>query len=175
MVMDHKKKFDELYNYIVTSRDTRKMKMLGWVMKAMMYDTIDAHPQQAEEYLAILESVRWDNYLTEKEAETVVAAMSPAPKWTRQQWVKMMTATLEHPAECVPCYNAHALFVTMCMVDSDSGNTIAKMMGKEGVATNDMEYFDVVLQFAIDKLKDHDGVFNIRRYFKEILWPNKNE
>lgn len=56
-----------------------------------------------------------------------------------------------------------------------AGNTIAKMMDKEGVASNDMEYFDVVLQFAIDKLKDHDGVFNIRRYFKEILWPEKKE
>ena len=64
-----KKKFDELYNFIISSRDTGKMKMLGWVMKAMMYDMIDAHPQQAEEYLNILESVRWDNYLTEKEAE----------------------------------------------------------------------------------------------------------
>lgn len=59
------------------------------------------------------------------------------------------------------------------MIDSDSGKTIGKMMGKEGVATNDMEYFEAVLQFAIDKLKDEDGVFNIRRYFKNILWPDK--
>lgn len=171
--MDSKKKFDELYNYIVSSRDTKNMRMLGWVMKAMMYQTIDAHPQMAEEYIGILESVKWDNYLTEKETEAVIAAMSPAPKWTRQQWSKMMSATLEHPMECVPCYNSNALCVTMCMIDSDSGKTIGKMMGKEGVATNDMEYFEAVLQFAIDKLKDEDGVFNIRRYFKNILWPDK--
>ena len=81
-----KKKFDELYNFIISSSDTGKMKMLGWVMKAMMYDTIDAHPQHADEYLAILESVKWDNYLTEKEAETIVNAMSPTPKWISLRW-----------------------------------------------------------------------------------------
>lgn len=172
--MELKKKFDELYNYIVASRDTGKMKMLGWVMKAMMYDTIDAHPQHAEEYLAILESVRWDNYLTEKEAETVVNAMSPAPKWTRQQWLKTMEQSGED-MEHYPYYNRCALYVTMCMIDSDDGETIAMMMGKEGVATNDMDYFAMVYQFALNKLKDHDGVFNIRRYFKDVLWPEKNQ
>jgi hypothetical protein len=169
-----KKKFDELYNFIISSRDTGKMKMLGWVMKAMMYDTIDAHPQHADEYLAILESVKWDNYLTEKEAETIVNAMSPAPKWTRQQWLKYMEQSGEG-MEHYPCYNKCALYVTMCMVDSDDGETIASMMGKGGVATNDMDYFAMVHQFALNKLKDEDGVFNIRRYFKDVLWPEKNQ
>lgn len=172
--MDYKKKFDELYNYIVASRDTRKMKMLGWVMKAMMYDTIDAHPQKAEEYLAILESVKWDNFLTNKEADTIVAAMSPAPKWTRQQWLKTMEQMNLEP-EKVYCYNRCALYVTMCMVDSDDGETIAMMMGKSGVATNDMDYFAAVHKFAMNKLCDRDGVFNIRRYFKDVLWPETNQ
>lgn len=174
MIMDHKKKFDELYNFIISSSDTGKMKMLGWVMKAMMYDMIDAHPQQAEEYLNILESVRWDNYLTEKEAETIVNAMSPAPKWTRQQWLKYMEQSGEG-MDHYPCYNRCALYVTMCMIDSDDGETIAMLMGKEGVATNDMDYFAMVYQFALNKLKDHDGVFNIRRYFKDVLWPDKDQ
>lgn len=173
--MEHlKKKFDELYNFIISSSDTRKMKMLGWVMKKMMQDTIEAHPQMAEEYLTILESVRWDNYLTEKEAETVVNAMSPAPKWTKQQWLKYMEQSGEG-MEHYPCYNRCALYVTMCMIDSDDGETIAMMMGKEGVATNDMDYFAMVYQFALNKLKDEDGVFNIRRYFKDVLWPEAGQ
>ena len=163
-----------MYNFIISSRDTGKMKMLGWVMKAMMYDTIDAHPQHAEEYLAVLESVRWDNYLTEKEAETIVAAMSPAPKWTKQQWLKTMEQMNIVPEE-VHCYNRCALYVTMCMIDSDDGETIAMMMGKAGVATNDMDYFAMVHKFAMNKLCDRDGVFNIRRYFKDVLWPEKNQ
>jgi hypothetical protein len=170
--MDYKKKFDELYNYIIAGRDTKNMKMLGWIMKAMMYQTIEAHPQMAEEYIGILESVRWDNFLTEKEAEAVVAAMSPAPKWTKQQWLKTMEQMNLVP-EKPRCYNRCSLYVTMCMVDSDSGRTIARMMGKEGVATNDMEYFAAVFGFAMDKLEDEDRVFNIRRYFKDILWPER--
>lgn len=168
-----KKKFDELYNYIVSGRDTGKMKMLGWVMKAMMYDTIDAHPQHADEYLAILESVKWDNYLTEKEAEAVVNAMSPAPKWTRQQWLKYMEQSGEG-MEHYPCYNRCALYVTMCMIDSDDRETITDLMGKASSAP-DLDYFKAVHRFALNKLKDHDGVFNIRRYFKDVLLPEKNQ
>jgi len=170
--MELKKKFDELYSHIISSRDTGKMKMLGWVMRAMMDQMIEAHPQLAEEYINVLESVRWDNYLTEREAETIVKAMSPAPKWTRQQWEKHMEQSSED-MERYPCYNKCSLYVTMCMIDSDDGETIAKMMGKDGVATNDMDYFAMVHQFALNKLKDHDGVFNIRRYFKGVLWPEK--
>ena len=169
--MDHKKKFTELYNYIVSSRDPKNMKMLGWVMKAMMHQTIEAHPQMAEEYIGILESVKWDNYLTEKEAETIVAAMSPTPKWTKPLWLKMMEQ-LGFAPDKAHCFNGCALYVTMCMVDSDSGRTIARMMGKEGVATNDTDYFSAVYGFALDKLEDEDGVYNIRRYFKEVLWPD---
>lgn len=40
---------------------------------------------------------------------------------------------------------------------------------------SDMDYFAMVYQFALNKLKDHDGVFNIRRYFKNVLWPEKKQ
>jgi len=172
--MDLNKKFDELYGHITSSRDTRKMRMLGWVMKKMMQDAIEAHPQMAEEYLSVLESVRWDNYLTEKEADTVIAAMEPAPKWNRQQWLKMMEQTGES-AEHYPCFNRCALYVAMCMVDSDDGETIARLMGNGGVATGDMDYFAMIHQLALNKLKDKDGVFNIRRYFKDVLWPEAGQ
>ena len=170
-----KKKFDELYNFIISSRDTGKMKMLGWVMKAMMYDTIDAHPQHAEEYLAILESVRWDNYLTEKEAETIVNAMSPEPRWSKAmpQWEKQME-NLGWDMEHYPCYNKCALYVTMCMVDSDDRETITELIGKASSAP-DLDYFKAVHRFALNKLQDKDGVFNIRRYFKDVLWPEKKQ
>lgn len=169
-----KKKFDELYNFIISSRDTGKMKMLGWVMKAMMYDTIDAHPQHADEYLAILESVKWDNYLTEKEAETIVNAMSPAPMWKKQQWEQAMNQ-MGWDMEHYPCYNKCALFVTMSMIDSDDGDTVAELISKEGSVKQDANYLIAIHKLAMNKLKDHDGVFNIRRYFKDVLWPEKNQ
>ena len=164
--MDYKKKFNELYNYIVSSSDTNKMKMLGRVMKAMMQQMIDNHTQLAAEYINVLESVKWDNYLTEKEADTIISAMQPSPKWSKSQWEKMMNgADLEH----VPFYNKCALYVTMSMIDSDDGPTIAELMGKDGVATNDMDYFGVVHKLALNKLKDKDKVFDIRRYFHDML------
>lgn len=172
--MELYEKFLELYEYIAGGRDVKKMRTLGGVMKWMMQDLCKSHPELAQEYIESLESVKWDNYLTPKEAETVVNAMSPAPKWTRQQWLKYMEQSGEG-MEHYPCYNRCALYVTMCMIDSDDGETIAMMMGKEGVATNDMDYFAMVYQFAMNKLKDHDGVFNIRRYFKDVLWPEKNQ
>ena len=169
--MELKKKFDELYNHIVASRDTGKMKMLGWVMKAMMQQTIENHPQLAEEYINVLESVRWDNYLTEQEAEKIIKAMQPAPKWSKAQWEKMMDGLdLEH----YPCYNKCALYVTMCMIDSDDGELITGLLGMNGNTVKEPEYFAAVHKFALNKLKDEDGVFNIRRYFKDVLWPEKN-
>ena len=172
--MDHKKKFNELYNYIVASRETGKMKMLGWVMKAMMEQTIANHPQMAEEYINVLESVRWDNYLTEQEAEKIVTAMSPAPMWKKQQWelaMNQMGWDMEH----YPCYNKCALYVTMCMVDSDDGDTVAELISKEGSVKQDADYLIAIHKLALNKLQDEDGVFNIRRYFKDILWPEKND
>lgn len=168
--MDHKKKFDELYSHIVGSRDTRKMKMLGWVMKAMMEQAIENHPQLAEEYINVLESVRWDNYLTEAEAEKIVKVMQPAPKWSKPTWKELM-GERDLDMEQYPCYNSCALYVTMSMIDSDSGKTIKDLMARSDKAIDVDTYFDAVHALALDKLKDEDGVFNIRRYFKDVLWP----
>ena len=67
--MTLKEKFDELYSTILSSRDERKMKILGCMTKKIMYQTIESHPQKAEELLEILEAVNWNNYLTAKEAD----------------------------------------------------------------------------------------------------------
>lgn len=163
-----KERFDNLYSYAVSSKGSANMRALGDMTCKMMHEVIDAHPQMAEEYINMLEAVKWDNYLTEKEADNIVASMNPQPRWSHQQWQKMMEQTGE-PMEVEPMYNRCALYVTMCMVDSDNGTTIGRLMGKEGIATNDMDYFGVVHQFALDKLKDKDGVFDIRHYFADML------
>lgn len=41
---------------------------------------------------------------------------------------------------------------------SDSGETLAKYVDKDNL-------FKAVHDLAVDKLTDHDGVFNIRSYF----------
>ena len=57
-----------------------------------------------------------------------------------------------------PCYNSCALWVAMNMIMSDSSETLKKYVAEE-------EMFKAVHDLAVDKLKDKDGVFNIRSYF----------
>ena len=57
-----------------------------------------------------------------------------------------------------PCYNSCALWVTMNMIMSDSSETLKKYVAEE-------DMFKAVHDLAVDKLKDKDGVFNIRSYF----------
>lgn len=71
----------------------------------------------------------------------------------------------KHPSLEEPCYNSCALWVAMNMVYSDDIRTIADLMGK---AVDDMSAEEMVRAthaFAVNKLKDADGVFNIRKYF----------
>ena len=160
--MSQKEKFEELYNTIIASRSTRNMKILGCVTKSMMNSLIEQHPQVAEELLNILEAINWNNYLTEKEAETIVGGMQPQPKFTKQQWKNNMS-NLNEILEKAPHYNKCALYTTMCMIDSDSGETLKRL------TQSDTEYFKLLYDLALDKLTDKDGVFDIRHYFCEKM------
>lgn len=160
--MTQKERFEELYNSIISSRSNKSMKVLGCVTKKVMNSIIESHPQIAEEMLNILESVNWDNYLTEKEADSLIQGMKPEPRWSRQQW-KTMMVTIDEPLEKSPYYNKCALYITMCMIDSDSGPTLKKLV------ETDLDYFKLVYNLAIDKLTDKDKIFNIRHYFCDFL------
>lgn len=153
-----REQFKRIYNEIIDSHDECKMQVLGSVTKAMMCDLIDSDPKQAQEYLDKLEAVNWDNYLTEQEAANIYDSMNPAPLWSRAEWDKTMRAN-GYDMEHRPHYNAHALFVTMDMITSDSGDTIRKKMAD----MDDM--FNFVHQLALDKLRDKDGRFEVRKYF----------
>jgi len=70
---------------------------------------------------------------------------------------------VNEPLERLPNYNKCALYVTMCMIDSDDGNTLKKLV------KTDTDYFRLVYELAVNKLTDKDKVFDIRHYFCEIL------
>lgn len=53
----------------------------------------------------------------------------------------------------------YALYVTMCMIMSDSKQTIEKYV-------NGSDIYKLVYDLAIDKLTDKDKMFSIRGYFK---------
>ena len=155
-----KDKFLNIYNYIIASGDEEKMHALGNVTKAMMMRLIETSPQQAQEYIDKLESVKWHNFLTEREAEVIVSKMQPKPSWSMSEWEECMDRIDERVCE-EPYYNRHALYVTMCMISSDSGTTLRKALDTD----DSMKMFHLIHSLALDKLMDADGVFNIRRYF----------
>ena len=152
-----KDKYWSLYEYMANSKKPENMKAFGRVMTTMMDDSIQSNPSKAEEYINKLESIKWKNYLTPAEADKIVAAMEPKAPWSRDQWKAAMDQ-YGYPLEEWPFYNRCALYVTMNMIMSDSSATIGKYVANE-------DLFRLVHELAVDKLKDKDGVFSVRKYF----------
>ena len=161
-------KYDELYNYMATSKNPSYMMSFGAVMNEMMDWMIQNKPEMAQEWIEKLCSIKWKNYLTQKEAEKIVANMSPKAPWSREVWRSAMDS-FGLPVEEKWSYNSCALWVTMNMIYSDSSNTIAKIIGKPINEIPTEQMVKAVHSLAMDKLEDADGVFNIRSYFNLYL------
>jgi len=146
-----------LYEYMATSKNPDHMKAFGHVMSEMMEWLIANKSDAAQEWIEKLQAVKWKNYLTQKEAESIVADMEPRAPWTREQWRSAMEQK-GYPLEKEPCYNRCALYTTMNMLMSDSAVTLGKYVSPDAL-------FDIVHDLAVDKLTDKDFVFRIRDYF----------
>lgn len=99
-----------------------------------------------------------------KEADKIVEAMNPKPVWDKEQLMEGLQK-LELPTEEVPYFNDNALYVTVSMVYSDSAKTIANIIGKPLAEIDDDTMMKAIYSLAMDKLKDVDGKFSVRRYF----------
>jgi len=153
-------KYYGLYDYMAQSGKPENMKMFGMVMTAMMEDLVQSNPSKAEEYINRLEAIKWNNYLTAAEADKIIAGMDPKAPWTREQWRTAMEQNGFETEEW-PCYNKCALYVTMNMIMSDSSATLSKYVDGNNL-------FKAVHELAVDKLKDKDRQFNIRKYFLSV-------
>jgi len=150
--------FRALYNMMAGSNKVENMHVFGNVHKEMMEWFIFNKPDLAQEWLDKLESIRWCQYLTPKEADKIIAGMDPKAPWSREQWKNAMES-FGLPLEEQPCYNKCALYVTMSMIMSDSSKTLSKY------AADSNAMFEFVHALALDKLKDVDKRFDIRHYF----------
>jgi len=90
-----------------------------------MYKMIENNPSLAKEYIEQLESVKWNNYLTDKEVDNILSNMSPKPYWSKTNWESMLDNKLR---EETPYFNHNALYVTMSMISSDSGETLQNVV-----------------------------------------------
>jgi len=159
-------KFETLYDQMAASRDTRNMMLFGSVMKNMMHRMIEMHPDAAMQYVETLEAINWHNYLTESEADGITSKMDPKTGWTFPAWKSVMDrlglATNEEPF-----YNDYALYVDMSRNFSDHGQSLRDLFGiAKGDETNNEQFMKFVYKMSVDDLKDRDGMFDIRRYFR---------
>jgi hypothetical protein len=149
--------FYSLYDMMANSNKVENMRTFGNVHKEMMDWFIANKPELAQEWLEKLQSIKWKNYLTPKEAQKIVDGMNPSAPWTRDQWrASMKEYGFELDKE--PYYNRCALWVTMNMKMSDSGETLAKYITGDKI-------FEAVYHLAVDSLTDKDEKFNVRKYF----------
>lgn len=160
------KKFDELYAKMSASTNVDDMKLFGKVMREAILFLSERVPEKAEELIDKLCAIKWKNYLTKREADEIVSKMAPQPGMTKTQ-INTMLDDMGMPREEMPYYNEHALYAEICKVFSDSGETLAKYAFGDNVI-GATEMFELVYHLALDKLKDKDGVYNIRKYFG--LW-----
>lgn len=156
-------KFNMLYRYMATSRETEYMMTFGAVMKQMMAWMIENRPEQAEEYIETLCSIKWRQYLTRSEAAGVLKEMVPSAPWDYDTWHRAMESLgigIEKEME----YNKYALWVAMNQIYSDFGETIAKTLGRPLGDLPAETIVPIVYDMAIDLLEDPDGKYNIRKY-----------
>jgi hypothetical protein len=128
---------------------------------------INYEPEIATAALSILngeESKEYRNYLSAHEASEIVRQMEPQPQWSLRQVLDMLKSA-GYATEEPPYFNNYALATTMCMILSDSGQTLQRIIGSPSHPATNEELLASVYQLAVDKLKDKDGKFNIRKYF----------
>ena len=160
-----KKEFYELYDIMAMSQDVKNMQIFGKVHKEMMEWMIRNKPDLAQEWIGKLESIKWRNYLTQKEAEAIVTKMKPEAPWKHDVWMNAMQS-LEINVEEEPFYNSCALWVEMNKVYSDHAKSLAEKVWKKPLKSIPTEELvSAIHALAVDNLKDKDGVYCIRSYF----------
>lgn len=161
-----KEQYDMLYEYMASSRNPENMKTFGHVMSEMMDYLIQNKPDVAEEMVQKLESVKWKQYLTPREADAIISKMQPKAPWPDDKaWTAAMES-LGFLTEEAPYYNSCALWTEMNKQHSDHAETLAaKVFRKPLSAIPNEEIVPVIYGLAMDVLRDKDDVYCIRRYF----------
>lgn len=152
-----KERYEKLYDYMAKSGNPKNMVLFGSVMSEMMDRAIKNDPSFAEKEIDKLEAMMWQQYLSKSEAQNIVEHMSPSAPWSYPTWENaMQQAGLPIMEDGI--YNCYALWVEMNKLMSDHAETFKKY----GVEPD----LSMIHDLAIDNLKDKDGVYNIREYFK---------
>lgn len=158
-------KYDELYDSMVASKNPMRMMAFGDAEKWVFHQLAEEHPEIAEKWIAMLESSKWNNYLTEDEAEEIVESLMEKKGGEYVQRYEWDYPTMKRAVESIggkiseePYYNSYALWATMNMLYSDHAETINEVV----VQPQRPRFY---YKLALDKLKDFDRPRFVREYF----------
>lgn len=161
--MNYQEKYDELYAIMANSGDPAKMHIFGEAEKWAFEQMNRTNPDMAKKWLDRIEAVKWDNYLCEASAMSIVSKFvnqdgTQGAKWNYQQVMDAVRAAGGNESE-QPYYNSWALFVVMNWIASNSWKTLSTL-------TTEDKMPGVVYALALDYLKDPDEPHFIQRYWK---------
>lgn len=170
-------RYEELYHMMANSKDPKKMIVFGESEKWVFAEVAKVHPEIAESWLSHLEAIRWRNYLSKKETDNIASRTvnqdgSRGFHWSYDVFTKAVES-LGGITEEKPFYNSYALYVTANVCYSDHAASIAMDLGlKDAVSVPNEKMALSCYRKAVEKLKDPDYGFDVRRYFKGKMYSN---
>lgn len=170
-------RYEELYHKMATSKEPKYMHIFGEAEKYMFKEVAKMNPEMADNWLSHLEAVCWDSYLSEKEAKNIGMRIvnqdgTKGFHWTHDVFTKAVES-LGGVVEEKPYYNSYSLYVTACTIYSDHALSIAMDLGyKEPKEVPNEKMALSVYRKAVEKLKDIDGGFQVRKYFKGKMYAD---
>lgn len=159
---DSTKRYEELVEKMIASNDPEKMKVLRCASEYGFAQLNATHPKLAQRWLDKLEAASWNNYLSQAEADEIVATFinqngTRGPKWPFPAFTQAVEAFDGKMCDA-PFYNKYALWVTANMLYSDHAATISTLAPES-------ELPQVFYKLAVEKLKDVDRPNFVRKYF----------
>ena len=103
------------------------------------------------------QSERWRNYISKEYAESAIAKMDPSPQLAYSDFVDAV-CNLRLKIEDRPYFNSYALWLTMCMIMSESGETISNYVSSD-------ERIALIYDLAVDILESDNNSFSVRCHF----------
>lgn len=159
---DMKSRFEYLYEHMASSGDQSKMEIFGTAAKHMFSKIAASSSAMGQEWIDMLESIMWNNYLSKSEAEAIVAKFvnqdgTRGPHWSYDAF-KGAVESLDGKMSEEPYYNCWAMWATANMLYSDHYQSASKYVPKEDIP----KYFYMM---TLEKLKDADRPKFVRKYF----------
>ena len=156
------KRYDELYEDMATAKDPKKMMIFGDAEKWIFHEIAKAHPELAEKWLSKLEAGKWNNYLSESEAEHIANKIINQDGTRGAHWdydtFKGAVESLGAKMRDEPFYNCYALWIMANALWSDHHKSLSEFVPKE-------QEPKVYYLMAVEKLKDVDYPKFIRKYY----------